>query len=157
MWQNHGDSRRNIPKPQLKTHFTQVTVLHPAHPLCGQVFPVIQQSSGEVLIQISNGQQYFIPLDWTDQTSRHVTLPGACFLLEHLLTLRKRLEALSQENRKLGTIPSQSNSQAEGEKYGKAEPVHIGATIPGAAHPGDCHFGADDSAPDESSGRGETK
>ena len=158
MWvSHHGKSRSTINKTQLKAHFTQVTVLHPAHPLNGQVFPIIHQSSGEVLIQLPNGQQYFIPLDWTDQTPPQITLPGACFLLEHLLTLRKRLEALSQENRKLGTIPSQSNSQVEGDRDGKAGPVHNGPTFPGAAHPGDRHFGTDDPAPNEQGGRGETK
>ena len=123
----------------------------------GQVFPVLQQSADEVLIQLPDGQQRFIPLDWTDQARPQITLPGACFLLVHLLTLRKRLEALSQENQKFGTIPSQSNQQVEGGRNGKAGPVHVGPNYPGAAYPGDCHFGTDDPAPIEPGGRGAAK
>jgi hypothetical protein len=120
------------------------------------VFPVLQQSAEEVLIQLPNGQQYFIPLDWTDQAPPHVCLSGACFLLEHLLTLQQRLEALSHKNRNEGTIPSQSNRQAEGEKYATADPVHVGPAFPGAARPGDRPLGPDHPAALEPAGKGAT-
>jgi hypothetical protein len=132
-------------------------VLHPAHPLQGQVFPVEQQSGEEVLIQLINGQQYFIPVDWTDQAPGQISLPGARFLLEHLLALCKCIEALSLTNQKEGTIPSQNKQRAEGDRHATAGSVHIGPAFPGTACPGDRPSGTDNPAAVEQAGGGGAK
>lgn len=134
-----------------------MTVVHSTHPLRGQVFAVVQQSPAEVLIQLSNGQRGWIPWDWTDQAAPGVFPPGARFRLEHLLTLHQRVEALSHKKEKSGTIPSQSNRQAEGDSHATAGPVHMGPAFPGTARPGDRHFGPNDPAPMEPAGKGERK
>jgi hypothetical protein len=110
-----------------------------------------------VLIQLPNGQQQFIPLDWTDQATLRVSLPGACFLLEHLRTLRQRLEALSQKKGDSGTIPSQSNRKAEGDRNGTTGAVEVGPAFSGATRPDDRYFGTDDPATMEPAGRGEAQ
>jgi hypothetical protein len=144
---HHGGSQRHFNETPSKAGFSEVTILHPAHPLLGQLFPVIQQSSAEeVLIELSNGQQYYIPIDWTDQAAPRVSFPGACFLLENLLTLQQRLEAISQKKGNSGPIPSQSHRQAEGEKHATAGSVHIIPAFPGTACPGDRYFGTNDPA-----------
>lgn len=132
-------------------------VVHPAHPLRGQVFPVIQQSGEEVLIRLANGQQYYIPLDWTDQILPSICLPGACFRLADLLALCQRVAALSQKKQNSGTIPSQNNRSAEGDRHATTNPVHFGPAFPGTACPGDRHFGSDHLAPMGPAGRGETQ
>ncbi len=123
----------------------------------GQVFPVIQQSGDEILIQLSNGQQYFIPHDWTDQAPSPVCLSGACFMLEHLLTLCQRVAVLSHKNRNVGTIPSQSNRLAEGDRYGITDPAYMDPAFPGTARPGDRSVGANDPAAMEPAEQGETR
>jgi hypothetical protein len=86
-----------------------VTIVHPTHPYRGQEFPVLQQSPEEVLIQLPSGEQRFIALAWTDQVAPPVTLAGARFLLDQLVTLRQRLDALSQKRLSSGTIPPQKD------------------------------------------------
>jgi hypothetical protein len=150
----HGKSQRHFNETPSKTGPSQVKVIHPAHPLCGQEVPVLQQSAEEVLIQPPEGQPYFIPLDWTDQVSSYVCLPGACFLLEHLLTLQQQLEAIFHKNPNESTIPSQSNRQAEGDRHGTTSLVQVGPAFPGAARPGDRTLGSDHSAAMEPAGKG---
>jgi hypothetical protein len=145
----HGDSQSDTNKTHLKAHPTEVTIVHPTHPLRGQTFPVLQQSPNEVLIQLPSGEQRFIALAWTDQAVPPVTRPGAYFLLDQLVTLRQRLDALSQNRLPSGTIPPQKEQQLEGGVHGEARAVHAGPIIPGTASPGDCHISADDPASTE--------
>jgi len=131
-----------------------VTIIHPTHPLRGQTFPVLQQSPDNVLIQLPSGEQRFIDLPWTDQAVPPITRAGTCFLLDQLVTLRQRLDALSQNRLPSGTIPPQEEQQLEGGAYGKARAVHAGPIVPGATGPGDHHFSADDPASTEPVGCG---
>ena len=153
----HGDSQRHLIETHSKTPITQVTLLHPTHPLRGQTFPVLHQSSDEVLIQLPSGQQRFIPLDWTDQVVPPATPAGMRFLLEHLVSLCQRVDALFQKQMNSGTIPPQKDRQAEGGPYGKARSVHVGSTDPGTTRPGDRHFSAADPAPTEQDCGGEAR
>lgn len=121
------------------------------------MFPVEQQYGEEVLIQLANGQQYFIPVDWTDLAPGQISLAGACFLLEHLLALCKCIKALSLTNQKEGTIPSQNKQRAEGDKHAAAGSVHVGPALPATACPGDSPSGTDDPAAVEEAGGGEAK
>jgi len=132
----------------------EVTIVHPAHPLRGQTFPVLQQSPDEALIQLPSGEQRFIALAWTDQAVSPVTRAGACFLLEQLVSLRQRLDALSQKRLSSGTIPPQKEQQLEGGVRGKARSVYAGPIVPGATGPGNRPFSADDPAPTEQAGCG---
>jgi hypothetical protein len=65
-----------------------VCVTHPAHPLRGQSFPIVQHQKQKnkhlTEIELADGRSRFIPLEWTDQTPPTVTLPGARFLLANL-------------------------------------------------------------------------
>ena len=127
----------------------EVTIVHPAHPLRGQTFPVLQQSPDEALIQLPSGEQRFIALAWTDQAVPPVTRAGACFLLEQLVSLRQRLDALSQKRLSSGTIPPQKEQQLEGGVRGKVHSVHVDPIVPGTTSSGDRHFSAVDPAPTE--------
>jgi hypothetical protein len=157
MWLNHGNSQRHIIKTHIKAHPDQVTILHPAHPLCGQTFPVLHRSHDQVLIQLSAVEQRLIALDWTDQAAPPITLAGACFLLDHLITLRQRLDALSQKKTNSGTIPPQEDRQLEGGTHGKTHSVHIGPIVPGTTSPGDRRFSAADPAPAEQDSGGQAR
>ena len=154
---NHGNSQRDFNKTHLKAHPAEVTIIHPAHPLRGQTFPALQQSPEEVLIQLSSGEQRFIALAWTDQAVPPVTLAGARFLLDQLVILRQRLDALSQKKLSSGTIPPQKAQSLEGGVHGKARSVYAGPIVPGTTSPGDRHFGAADSASTKPAGGGETR
>jgi hypothetical protein len=134
-----------------------VTIVHPTYPYRGQTFPVLQQSPEEVLIQLPCGEQRFIALAWTDQVAPPVTLAGARFLLDHLVTLRQRVDALSQKQLSSGTIPPQKDQQLEGGVHGTAASVHAGPIIPGTTSPGYHHFSADDPATTKQACGGETR
>jgi len=154
---HHANSQRDFNKTHLKAHPAEVTIIHPAHPLRGQTFPALQQSPEEVLIQLSSGEQRFIALAWTDQAVPPVTLAGARFLLDQLVILRQRLDALSQKKLSSGTIPPQKAQSLEGGVHGKARSVYAGPIVPGTTSPGDRHFGAADSASTKPAGGGETR
>jgi hypothetical protein len=155
--QNHGNSQSDINKTHLKAHPSDVTIIHPAHPLRGQTFPSLQRSSAGVLIQLPSGEQRFVALAWTDLVAAPVTLTGTRFLPEQLVALRQRLDALSHKKPSSGTIPPQKDQQLEGGTHGKARSVHAGPIVPGATSPGDRHFSADDPAATEQTGGGETR
>jgi hypothetical protein len=143
----HGHSQRRLIETHIKAHPEQVTILHPAHPLHGQTFPVLHQSQDEVLIQVSAVEQRLIALDWTDQVASPATLAGARFLLDHLITVRHRLDALSHTRPYSGTMPPQEDRQLEGGIHGKTRSVHLDPLVPGTTCPSDRPFSADDPTP----------
>jgi hypothetical protein len=105
-----------------------VRITHPAHPLRGQSFPIIQHQRKEnphlTEIQLADGERRFITLDWTDQIPPVVTLPGARFLLVNLLSLRQRLDELLPAVEE-SSILLQDDTRIEGGSSGFSEPVHL--------------------------------
>ena len=74
-----------------------VQITHPAHPLHGQSVSVrrtLQQREGVVfLVEGSDGQVICIPLDWTDQASSELGMPGSKFTVKQLTMMRRWLDS----------------------------------------------------------------
>ena len=118
---------------------------------------MLQQLPEEFLIQFSNGEQRLIALAWTDQVVAPISLPGACFLLDHLVSLRQQLDALSQKRLSVGTILPQEDQYLEGGVHGKARSVHTDPSAPSTTSPGDRHFSAVDPASTQQAQGGEIR
>jgi hypothetical protein len=118
---------------------------------------VLHQLHDEVLIQLSSAEQRFIALDWTDQAAPPVALAGSRFLLDHLVTLRQRLDAFSHKRLYSGTIPPQKDRQLEGGTHGTDRSDEVGPIVPGTTSAGHCHFSTDDSASTVQASGGETR
>ncbi len=140
----------------LKAHSTDVRIIHPAHPLRGQSFPIVQHQRKDNLhlieIQLADGERRFIPLDWTDQIPSVVALPGAHFLLANLLSLRQRLDGLLPTAKESSILP-QNDTRIEGGSSEFPEPVYMVETDRRTTRTNRSHPGADPSAPtDETTG-----
>ena len=155
--ENHVNSQSNTGKTHLKATPGVVTIVHPTHPLCGQTFAVLQRSSETVLIQLPSGEQRFIALTWTDQVVGPISMAGAYFLLDQLVSLRQQVDALSQKKLTAGTIPPQRHEQLEGGVHGKAHSVHAGPVDPDTTSPGDRDFSSNDPTSTEQDSRGTTQ
>lgn len=119
---------------------------------------MLQQRTDELLIQLPGGEQRFIALSWTDQAVTPVTQPGAYFLLDQLVNLRKRLDAIYQDRRHSGTIPPEREQQLEGGAHGKSSAVQSDPIIRRTTSSGDRPISADDPASTEQdSGGGESE
>ena len=125
-------------------------IIHPAHPLQGQSFPIIQHQRKDNLhlieIQLADGERRFIPLDWTDQIPSVVALPGARFLLTNLLSLRQRLDGLLPTVEESSILP-QDDTRIEGGSNGFPEPVYMVETDKRSTRTNRSHPGANPSAP----------
>ena len=62
----------------------------------------------------------FLALSWTYQAVAPVKQPGAYFLLDQLVDLRKRLTAICQDRRHSVAIPPEREHQLEGGEHGKS-------------------------------------
>ena len=136
----------------IKTHSTLVRITHPAHPLRGRSFPVVQrqrrgQNTELVKIQLEDGERRLIPLDWTDQAPPVVTLPGARFLIANLISLRQRLDLLLQASEKSDIIPPRNDTQIEGGTDEDSESIHVVETDRGSTSTSSRHSGTDAFAP----------
>jgi hypothetical protein len=131
----------------------EVTIVHPVHPLRGQTFAVLHRTSETVLVQLPSGEQRFIALSWTDQVVPVISMAGANFLLDQLVSLRQQVDTLSQKKLTKGTIPPQRHEQLGGE-YGKAHSIHAGPIDPGTTNSGDCDISTNDPASNEQGCRG---
>jgi len=151
---HHGNSQSDINKTHKKATPGEVTIIHPTHPLRGQTFTVLQRSSENVLVQLPSGEQRFIGLSWTDQEIPAISMAGAKFLLDQLVSLRQQVDALSQNKLTTGTIPPQRKEQLEGGEHGKAHSIHTGPVDPGPTSPGDRDFSTNDPASYEQGSRG---
>jgi hypothetical protein len=142
----------------IKAHSGEVRITHPAHPLQGQSFSVmqhqIQKDPHVIEIQLPDGERRFVPLDWTDRAPPVVTVPGARFLLANLLAVRQRLDLLLQTPAISDTLPPNHTQLKEGGSDANPPSVIcLVATDRGATNPGDCYLGADVAAPtDETTG-----
>ncbi|MCK4314559.1 MAG: hypothetical protein KAX24_02195 [Anaerolineae bacterium] len=111
-----------------------VCITHPAHPLQGQSFPLVQhhrkgQDTHLVKIQLDNGEHRLIPLAWTDQAPPRTTLPGARFVLANLISLRQLLDMLLPTLEKSGILPPQTDSRGKGGGTDEIpEPVPVAQT-----------------------------
>ncbi len=125
-------------------------ITHPAHPLRGQSFPIIQHQKQKnphlIEIQLADGERRFIPLEWTDQLPPVVTLPGARFLLSNLLLLRKQLDGLLPLIKEPSTLPQKDN-QTEGGSDELPQPIHLAGSDRGSTSASGSHSGADIAAP----------
>lgn len=125
-------------------------ITHPAHPLRGQSFPIIQHQQQKnphlIEIQLADGERRFIPLVWTDQRPPVVTLPGARFLLSNLLLLRQQLDGLLPLLEEPSTL-SQKDNQTEGGSDELPHPVHLAGSDRGSTSASGRHSGADIAAP----------
>jgi len=61
-----------------------------------KVLPMVggKLDSKQVLVALPNGEQQLIPTEWTDQVKPPPSSPGALFLLDHLVILRRRVDGL---------------------------------------------------------------
>ena len=105
-------------------------ITHPAHPLQGQSFPLVQhhrkgQDTHLVKIQLNNGEHRLIPLAWTDQSPPRTTLPGARFVLADLISLRQLLDTLLEIS---GILPPQTDFRDKGGSDEIPEPVPVAQT-----------------------------
>lgn len=125
-------------------------ITHPAHPLRGRSFPIIQHQKQKnphlIKIQLADGERRSIPLEWTDQQPPVVTLPGARFLLTNLLLLRKQLDGLLPLIKEPSTL-SQKDNQTEGGSDELPPPVHLAGPDRGSTRASGRHSGADIAAP----------
>jgi hypothetical protein len=149
----HANSQSDKDKTHLKTSLGEVTITHPAHPLCGQTFKVLQRSKEAILIQLPSGEQRFIAISWTDQSVSPLSMAGAKFLPDQLVNMRQQVDTLWQKKLTTGTIPPQRQEQLGGE-HGKPHSIHAGAVDPGRTSPGDRDFSANDLATIEQDSRG---
>ena len=149
-----GNSQRHTIKTHLKAHPQQVTIIHLTHPLRGQTFRVLRQVADEYLIELSSAEQRFIAIDWTDQVPPPVTLPGARFLLDHLVILRQRLDAFSHPRSYWDTISPQEGQPLEGDMHGTAHTDEVSPIDCRRTNASDCHFSADGSTSTEQAGGG---
>jgi len=128
-----------------------VRIIHPAHPLREQSFPVLHQGGEKgnqlLKIQLPDGECRFIPLDWTDQASSTVHRPGARFLIANLLTLRQRLNALLPKSIESGTIPPENETPITGGNYGQPASFPLATSVGGPTEAGHRYPGADVVAP----------
>ena len=142
-------SSRSLETP-IKAHSTNVCITHPAHPLRGQSFPIVQHQKQKNIhlteIELADGRRRFIPLEWTDQAPPTVTLPDARFLLANLLLLRQRLDGLLQVVEESSILP-QDDTQIEGGSSGFPEPIHLVGTDRGSTRADHSHPGANPAAP----------
>jgi len=143
-------------KTLLKAHSTYVRIIHPAHPLRGQSFPITQHQRKDnphlIEIQLADGERRFIPLDWTDQIPSVVALPGSRFLLANLLSLHQRLDGLLPIAEESSILP-QNDTRIEGGSSGFPEPVYMVETDRRSTCTNRNHLGANPSAPtDETAG-----
>ena len=118
---------------------------------------MLRQVAGEYLIELSSAEQRLIAIDWTDQAAPPVALAGSRFLLDHLVTLRQRLDACSHKMLYSGTIPPQKDQQLEGGPHGTACSDEISPTDPGTTNACHRHFGADDPSSTEQASGGEAR
>jgi hypothetical protein len=136
-------------KTHIKAHSIVVRITHPAHPLRGQSFAIVQHQRKEnrslIEIQLADGECRLVPLEWTDQVPPVVTLPGARFLLANLLSVRQRLDELLPGSKESGILP-RDDAEIEGGSDDTLKPGHLGQADRSATRPDHCHFGADPSA-----------
>ena len=134
----------------LKAHSTHVRIIHPAHPLRGQSFPIIQHQRKDnphlIEIQLTGGERRFIPLDWTDRKLSVVAPSGARFLLANLLSLRQRLDGLLPTVEESSILP-QDDTRIKGGSSGFPEPVRMVETDKNSTQANHSHPGANPSAP----------
>ena len=125
-------------------------ITHPAHPLRGQSFPIIQakkqKNSDLIQIELADGERRSIPLDWTDQVSPVITVPGTRFLPTKLLLLRQQLDGLLPLIEETSTLP-QTDKQIEGGSDEIPQANHLVGTNRSATGAGDSHPGPDIAAP----------
>jgi hypothetical protein len=139
-------------KTHLKAHSNCVRITHPAHPLQGQSFPVVQLHRKEgdthlIKIQLDNGECRLIPSSWTDQCPPVTTLPGARFVLANLLSLRQCVDSLLRTADKSGILSPQHDTSSTGGSDENAKSTHVVRTDGGSTSTGHCHPGADGLAP----------
>jgi hypothetical protein len=127
-----------------------VCITHPAHPLRGQSFPIIQHQKQEnpdlIQIQLADDERRFIPLEWTDQKPAVITVPGARFLLTNLLLVRRQLDGLLPLIEEPSTLPHKDN-QIEGGSDELPQSVHLGGPDRSSTGAGHGHSGAASAAP----------
>jgi hypothetical protein len=137
-------------------HSDYVCITHPAHPLRGQSFPVIPQQKQThphlVQIRLADDECRFIPLAWTDQVPPPISQPGARFLLEKLLALRRKVTDLLAAGQPPTILPLKI-SQVKG---GSDDLLMVQADRK-TTSPGDRHVTADDPAPNKDSTGGQTE
>jgi len=127
-------------------------VTHPAHPLRGQLLPVIQQHRKEdgrhlIEVQLDNDELRLIPQEWTDQSQSATAWPGTRFVLAHLCHLRQRLDTLlpvPSESEILAHLTEISN---KGERDEHTEPTQVDQADGGPACTDSRHSGANGPAP----------
>lgn len=107
--------------------------------------------SNQILVALPNGEQQLIPTDWTDQADSPRFLPGALFLFEHLVILRRRLDSLLEREVKQAILTSSEQvlDRCGGSYVNRQSSNALESDEPRTTGQDYCHPGGDAAAPME--------
>jgi hypothetical protein len=145
----------------LKRSAQTIKIIHPTHPLRGQIFEEVPLYGGKpdptgILIELPNGKRQLIPLAWTDQDSRIEYPADTFFLPDNLLRLRQQLDDLierdAQEKAMLKATEPE-DIEPGGSRYA-SQSTPMGSSEPSITSPDHCDTGADAAALLDAGNRG---
>ena len=107
--------------------------------------------SKQVLVALPNGEQQLIPTEWTDRVKPPPSSPGALFLLDHLVVLRRRVDGLLEKevNQAILTVSEPEPDRSGGSYVDQGSSGSLGSNEPRPAGQDHCHPGRDAVAPME--------